>query len=152
MVCRSRTVRSPSPPVCGEVCARINSRKVYAGVALIMAAVSAGMAISPFTKTNYVVYSLVYAFVVGMSYTAFTGFVLDAIGKGAAATKYNVFASLSNTPITYMGLVLAWAQTKGGEKVMLFTDASAGVVGLIVLGIVAAALSPRRDPPTLANE
>lgn len=131
----------------GEVCARINSRKVYAGVALIMAAVSAGMAISPFTKTNYVVYSLVYAFVVGMSYTAFTGFVLDAIGKGAAATKYNVFASLSNTPITYMGLVLAWAQTKGGEKVMLFTDAGAGVVGLIVLGMAAAMLAPSKPPP-----
>ncbi|MFO0833634.1 MAG: MFS transporter [Phycisphaerales bacterium] len=130
----------------GEVCARINSRKVYAGVALLMAAISAGMAMSPFTKTNYVVYSLVYAFVVGMSYTAFTGFVLDAIGKGAAATKYNVFASLSNTPITYMGLVLAWAQTKGGEKAMLFTDAGAGVVGLIVLGLVAAVLTPRSTP------
>lgn len=134
----------------GEVCARINSRAVYAGVAVLMAAVSAGMAITPFTKASYVTYSLLYAFVVGMSYTAFTGFVLDAIGKGAAATKYNVFASLSNTPITYMGLVLAWAQTKGGEKAMLFTDAGAGVLGLIVLGIVTAALTrPRRDlsPP-----
>jgi hypothetical protein len=131
----------------GEVCARINSRKVYAGVALLMAAVSAGMAISPFTKANYVVYSLVYAFVVGMSYTAFTGFVLDAIGKGAAATKYNVFASLSNTPITYMGLVLAWAQTKGGEKIMLLTDAGAGVVGLMVLGLAAAMLAPTKTPP-----
>ncbi len=151
----------------GEVCARVNSRKVYAAVALIMAAVSAGMAVSPFTKTNYIVYTLAYAFVVGMSYTAFTGFVLDAIGKGAAATKYNVFASLSNTPITYMGLVLAWAQTKGtekavllkeagqaattstiGEKTMLFTDAGAGVVGLIILGIAAAALAPRRSSST----
>lgn len=138
--------------VAGEVCARINSRKVYAGVALLMAAVSAGMAMSPFTKTNYVVYSLVYAFVVGMSYTAFTGFVLDAIGKGAAATKYNVFASLSNTPITYMGLVLAWAQTKGGEKVMLFTDAGAGVVGLIVLGLVATIMAPRKPSTALPSQ
>lgn len=132
----------------GEVCARINSRKVYAGVALIMAAVSAGMALSPFTKPNYIAFSLIYAFVVGMSYTAFTGFVLDVIGKGAAATKYNVFASLSNTPITYMGLVLAWAQTRGGEKSMLFTDAGAGLVGLIVLGIAAAALAPRAGAST----
>ncbi len=123
----------------GEVSARINTRAVYAGVAVLMAAVSAGMAITPFTKASYIAYSLVYAFVVGMSYTAFTGFVLDAIGKGAAATKYNVFASLSNTPITYMGLVLAWTQTKGGEKAMLFTDAGAGVLGLVVLGIVTAA-------------
>lgn len=136
--------------VAGEVCARINSRKVYAAVALVMAGVSACMAISPFTKANYVTFSLIYAFVVGMSYTAFTGFVLDAIGKGAAATKYNVFASLSNTPIMYMGLVLAWVQTKGGEKAMLFTDAGAGVVGLIVLGLAAAVLAPSKAPPTSA--
>jgi hypothetical protein len=31
--------------------------------------------------------------------------IVDAIGLGAAATKYNVFASLSNMPIAYMTLV-----------------------------------------------
>lgn len=123
--------------VAGEICARLNARKVYALVGLLLAGVAAAMAISPFTQSAFISYSLLYAFVVGMSYTAFTAFVLDVIGKGAAATKYNAFASLSNTPITYMGLVLAWAQTNYGEKWMLFTDAGAGVVGVVLLSVFA---------------
>lgn len=128
----------------GELCARFNSRRVYGAVAMLMAVVSVAMALMPFTPVNFVAFTLIYAFVVGMSYTAFTGFVLDAIGKGAAATKYNSFASLSNAPIAYMGLVLAWAQTNWGEKGFLLTDAAAGVVGLLGLGMVASLLAPRR--------
>ncbi len=139
--------------VAGEICARFSSRKVYAVVALILAGVSVAMALAPFTRTNYITFNLIYVFVVGLSYTAFTGFVLDAIGKGAAATKYNAFASLSNAPITYMGLILAWAQTQWGEKGMLLTDAGAGVVGLIVLGVGALIIGPvtRCDPPGLCK-
>ena len=122
----------------------MNSKKVYAGVALLLAAVAVAMALAPQTRTNFIFFSLVYVFVVGLSYTAFTGFVLDTIGKGAAATKYNAFASLSNMPITYMGLVLAWAHTKWGEHGMLYTDAAAGVLGLLLLGVGAVLLSPKR--------
>jgi len=121
----------------GEICMRVSSKKFYAVVAVLLACVSVAMALSPFTRQNYVIFSLLYAFVVGLSYTAFTAFVLDVIGKGAAATKYNAFASLSNTPISYMGLVLAWAQEHWGERGMLFTDAGSNIVGLIVLGLVA---------------
>lgn len=124
--------------VAGEICARFSSKKVYAAVAVLLACVAVAMALSPFTRSYFVGFSLLYAFVVGLSYTAFTGFVLDVIGKGAAATKYNAFASLSNTPISYMGLVLAWAQEHWGERGMLFTDAGSNIVGLIILGLVAA--------------
>lgn len=132
--------------VAGEICARVNSRKVYAGVALLLAVVAVVMAMAPQTRTNFVVFSLVYVFVVSLSYTAFTGFVLDAIGKGAAATKYNAFASLSNMPITYMGLVLAWAETRWGERAMLCADAAVGVLGLCVLGLATALLRPPEQP------
>jgi len=128
--------------VAGELCARFSSRVVYAGVGALLAAVSVTMALLPFTRANFITLSLLYVFVVGLSYTAFTGFVLDAIGKGAAATKYNAFASLSNTPITYMGLVLAWAQTNWGEKGMLFTDAGAGLIGLALLGLGGLIIGP----------
>ena len=128
----------------GEICARFSSRRVYAAVGLLMAAVAAGMALAPFVPAMYVVFIMAYAFVTGLAYAAFTGFVLDAIGKGAAATKYNAFASLSNAPITYMGLVLAWAFTHWGAAGLLFTEAAAGVLGLIVFGAVAAAVYSRR--------
>lgn len=120
----------------GEVCARMSSRRAYAAFGLLMAAVAAGMALSPFVPSLYVAYILAYAFVTGLCYAAFTGFVLDAIGKGAAATKYNAFASLSNTPITYMGLVLAWAFTHWQARGMLLTEAGAGVLGVGVLVVV----------------
>lgn len=138
--------------VAGAICTRINSRTVYIIVALLMSLVATAMSLSPFTRTNYIAYSLVYVFVLGLSYTAFTGFVLDAIGKGAAATKYNAFASLSNAPITYMGLVLAWAQTKWGEHGMLYTEALAGVGGVMALSVLIAAVRPRGTPDVTFTE
>lgn len=136
--------------VAGEICSRISSRVVYAGVGVLLAGVAVAMALAPQTQANFVIFSLIYIFVVSMSYTAFTGFVLDTIGKGAAATKYNAFASLSNTPIMYMGLVLAWAHSLWGEHGMLYTDAAAGVLGLCVLGIGAFLLAPRSGAATAA--
>jgi MFS family permease len=127
----------------GWVCKRYNARWVYAVVALLMASNSVAMVLSPWTPVWFITYTLTLAFTLGMSYTAFTGFVLDTIGKGAAATKYNAFASLSNAPIAYMGLLLAWAQTNHQESGMLWIDAGTGVAGLVLLGIVALALRPR---------
>ena len=156
--------------VCGEICARYSSRRVYAVVGLLMALVAAGMAVAPLKPWSYVVFILAYAFTSGLAYAAFTGFVLDAIGKGAAATKYNAFASLSNAPIAYMGLVLAWVYAWKGwggllgvgtasstalasgpmnARGMLFTEAGAGVLGLVVLAGAVAAVRKMRDPAFL---
>lgn len=127
----------------GELCARFDSRKVYAGVGALMGAVALAMAASPLTAGFFVGWGLFYSFCVGLAYAAFTGFVLEVIGKSAAATKYNIFAALSNTPILYMGLVLAWASTKWGAVGMLRVEALAGVVGIALLGVAAALLRER---------
>ena len=128
----------------GELCARFSSKKVYAAVGLVMALVAVGMAVSPFVPWAYVFYTLAYALVTGLSYAAFTGFVLEAIGKGAAATKYNGFASLSNFPIMYMGLVLAWVFEHHRASGMLLAEAGFGVAGILVLVVVAAGLRVKR--------
>jgi MFS family permease len=143
----------------GELCARYSSRRVYAAVGLLMAGVAAAMAAAPFIPSMYVTFILAYALTTGLAYAAFTGFVLDAIGRGAAATKYNGFASISNLPITYMGIVLAEAFTRRGAKGMLLTEAAAGVLGILVLGVVASVLrtplsrrsssGPSAPPPPL---
>ena len=49
------------------------------------------MAVWPPTVAAYVYLSLVYAFVLGLAYSAFTAFVLYTMGHGSGATKYNVF-------------------------------------------------------------
>ena len=131
----------------GALCLRYSSRRVYAAVGLLMAGVALAMAFTPFVPASFVVYNLAYAFVTGLAYAAFTGFVLDAIGKGAAATKYSAFASISNAPITYMGLILAAVETRRGPQWMLAAEAVAGIVGLVVvLGL--ASLLPRREAAT----
>jgi len=109
-----------------------------------MASVTAAMAVAPANPATYMIFSLAYALVTGFSYAAFSGFVFDAIGAGNAATKYNGFASLSNTPIWYMGLLLAAAEIRLGPKNMLLTESACGVLG--ILGFAAALLLWRPQP------
>jgi MFS family permease len=116
----------------GYICTKLNARVSYALFGGLMAGVTALMAVSPMNVTMYVTYLVAYAFVTGLCYAAFSAFVLDAIGAGHAATKYNGFASLSNAPIWYTGLVLASAETRMGAKGMLFTESLMGVAGIAV--------------------
>ena len=121
----------------GYGCNRWGARACYIGYGLVMAAVAVAMAYLPASLPVYVGGSLAYSFTTGLTYAAFTGFVLDAIGAGNAATKYNGFASLSNTPIWYMGLVLAAVDTRFGHKNMLVVEAACAVVGVIVFAAAA---------------
>ena len=123
----------------GYGCARLGARTSYAVFGGIMAAVAAAMAFLPATPLVYFAGNLAYSFVTGLCYAAFTGFVLDAIGAGVAATKYNGFASLSNTPIWYMGLFLAAVQTSLGSRDMLLGESACGVLGILVFALVARA-------------
>jgi MFS transporter, PAT family, beta-lactamase induction signal transducer AmpG len=116
----------------GYLCQRLHPRIAYSGIGLALAAVAVLMGVCPSTVSMYVVWSLVYAFAVGLAYAAFTALVLASIGKGSAATKYNVFASLANFPLWWLGLLLGVAADKWGARAMLLTEATFGVAGVIV--------------------
>lgn len=129
----------------GQLCSYARARTVYAAVGAVMAAVALAMAFGPTTRATFIVGGLAYMFTTGLAYASWTGFILETIGKSGAATKYNIFASLSNTPITYMGLVLGAVVSgevlagvqlpKLGAVGMLQVEAATGFVGiLIVLG------------------
>ena len=107
------------------------------------------MALAPRTEAMYVVFTLIYALITGLTYAGFTAFVLEAIGMGAAATKYNVMASLSNTPIYVMTQVDGWAHTHWGPGGMLYAEAIGGAIGLAVF-IAVTALLPRRESTATA--
>ena len=51
------------------------------------------------TQVMFVVFTSLYAFVLGLCYAAFGAVTLETIGTGAAATKYNIIAGISNIPI-----------------------------------------------------
>jgi PAT family beta-lactamase induction signal transducer AmpG len=117
----------------GWLCSRWRSRDVYAGIALALAIVAFAMAFVPHSPLTFTVGNLTYAFVTGMAFAAYTGFVLEAIGKGAAATKYNGFAAMANTPIWYMGIALGWTVDMHGPTAMLVLEGAAAILGLFAL-------------------
>jgi PAT family beta-lactamase induction signal transducer AmpG len=125
---------------------RMDRKTAYALYGLLMALSTVAMALAPRTETMYVVFTLIYAFIQGLTYAGFTAVVLETIGLGAAATKYNLYASLSNMPIAYMTLVDGWAHTRWGAAGLLNVEAAFGVVGIVVFIAVAVAL-PRQALP-----
>jgi len=123
---------------------RIDRKSSYALYGLLMVIGAVAMAFAPRTEAMYIVFTLIYAFIQGLTYAAFTAVVLETIGLGAAATKYNVFASLSNMPIAYMTVVNGWAHSRWGATGMLLTEAAIGIVGIVVFVAVAMALPQRQ--------
>jgi PAT family beta-lactamase induction signal transducer AmpG len=124
---------------------RIDRKLSYALYGLLQALCAVAMALAPRTNLMYVVFTLVYALITGLTYAGFSAVVLEAIGRGAAATKYNVFASLSNIPIAYMTVFEGWARTRWNEGAMLDTEAAIGIAALLLFGAVAAASARRRQ-------
>lgn len=116
----------------GWLCHRLRPQTAYALIGVGLALIAAGMALSPATVTMYVVWNVVYAFGVGLSYAAFSAVVLSAMGAGSGATKYNVYASLANFPIWWLGLVLGVAGQRWGPRRMLLVEAGFGVLGVAI--------------------
>jgi MFS transporter, PAT family, beta-lactamase induction signal transducer AmpG len=114
------------------------------GYGVLQAACAVAMALAPRTQSAYIVLTLVYALISGLTYAGFTAFVLEAMGTGAAASKYSLFASLSNMPIWYMTSIEGWAHGRWGAGGMLYTEAAFALLGMLVFMAVTSAL-PRRE-------
>jgi len=122
---------------------RMDRKTAYLLYGLLMAMCTVAMALAPRTEAMYVVFTLSYAFIQGLTYAGFTAVVLETIGLGAAATKFNVYASLSNMPIAYMTLIDGGAHTRWGAAGLLNVEAAIGVLGMVVFLGMSLAL-PRR--------
>jgi len=120
----------------GFICDRMHRKKAYALFGVMQAGCATAMAVAPHTPMSYIVFTMVYAFITGFTYAGFTAVVLEAMGLGAAATKYNLYASLSNFPIMYMTSIDGWAHGRFGPSGMLFTEALIGMTGLGVFLMV----------------
>ncbi len=120
----------------GWFCDRMSPLKAYSFFGVALAVIAVIMGLAPATITMYIVWNMIYALGVGLSYAAFTAMALVAIDKGAAATGYNVFASASNFPIWWLGLLLGWVADHHGPRNMLFTEAALGLLGVAIFTVV----------------
>lgn len=123
----------------GYGCDRMDRKSAYALFGFLLALCAALMAVAPHTRTMYYAFVLAYGFIGGLCYAAFTAVTLEAIGTGAVATKYSIFASLSNTPIAYMGLLNGHFYDTAGSNAGLYCDAAMGIVGIAFFLLVAMA-------------
>ena len=114
----------------GWLCDLMDRKTAYAIFGIVLAVVAVAMAIAPRTQMIFIVFTSVYAFVLGFSYAAFGAVVLETIGTGAAATKYNILAGISNAPIAYQTMIDGWAQTRWGSGGMLYVEALCGVAAV----------------------
>jgi len=129
----------------GWISDRMHRRTAYAAYGILQALCAIAMGLAARTETNYIVFTMLYAFITGLTYVGFTAFVLEAMGLGAAATKYSIFASLSNTPIYYMTRVDGWAFGKWGAGGMLYAEAVAGGIGLLLFGLTLLLVPKQRN-------
>ncbi|MEO6833123.1 MAG: MFS transporter, partial [Chitinophagaceae bacterium] len=120
----------------GWLCDRMNRRSAYLLFGLLAAACAVWMAYAPKTELMFILGTSIYAFTTGLCYAGFTAFTLEAIGKGAAATKYNIFAALSNAPIYFMTYIVGDAYAKHGAKRMLDIEAVYAVGAILVFLII----------------
>lgn len=111
----------------GYVCDRMDRKASYVLFGLASAASAVAMALGPRTPMAFMIFASVYGMILGACYAAFSGLTLEAIGQGAAGTKYNLLASVSNVPIMMMPLVDAWAQKRWGSGGMLHVEALCAV-------------------------
>jgi hypothetical protein len=120
----------------GYLCDRIDRKLGYLLFGLGTAAAAAAMAVGPRTAVAFIVFATIYNLIVGFVYGGFSAVALEAIGKGAAATKYNVLASLSNIPILVMTALDGWAQARWGSGGMLIFVAALGVAGAAAFALI----------------
>ncbi len=128
----SGLVSIPGCIVGGYIADKIDKKRAYSLFGIVLSLVAVGMALAPRTGMTFLVFACIYNFIVGFCYGAYSAVTLEAIGHGAAATKFNLISSISNVPILVVTLVDGWAETKFGITGMLWAEAAMGVTGVVI--------------------
>ncbi len=113
----------------GYICDRLDRKWSYALFGVMQAGCAAAMGFAPHSEQMFIFFTLLYAVVTGLTYAAYSAVALEVVGGGAAATKYNLIASMANAPILYMTEVDGHAHTWFGASGMLYSEALFGVLG-----------------------
>lgn len=128
----------------GWVCDIMNRKMAYLLIGLLQAASAVGMAFFPHTQLMYVIWTLIYSVTAGLAYAAYNAFTLEAIGTGAAATKFELYASISNAPIYMMTAVAGIAYGKWGANGMLNTEAVFAVLAVGLFALIWSAIKSKK--------
>jgi MFS family permease len=132
----------------GYVCDLMDRRTAYCLMGCLVAPVLIATALAPRTPLVWVTAFLAYGAVIAACYAAYSAVVLEVIGRGAAATKYNFMSSVANVPVTVMPLVDGFLHDRAGANAMFFGESTLSVVAALFFGLLV--LSTRRWRPVPA--
>jgi MFS family permease len=122
----------------------IDRRGAYVLFGVVQGVCVLAMAIAPHTPAMFAVFALTYQVIGGMAFGAYAAVALEAIGAGAAATKFNLLASVANAPLLYCALIEGWVAKRYGASAMLASEAVMAVAGALLFAAFAALTRPRR--------
>jgi MFS family permease len=134
--------------VAGYVFDLMDRRAAYCLFGCLVAPVLIATAFAPRSPLVWVASGLVYGAIIAACFTAYSAVVLEVIGKGAAATKFNFMSSVSNVPITIMPLVEGALHDRAGVNAMLFGESALSIASAALFGLLV--LATRRWRPALA--
>lgn len=132
----------------GYVCDKLDNKMAYALFGIGAGIVAVLMGWAPRSPTVFVVGTLAYALAIGMGYAAYNAIVLEAIGKGSAATKFNLLAAISNIPIAAMTEFDGWLHDKSGTMAMLYGELWLPAVTIAAFGLFVVATRSRKKVAT----
>jgi hypothetical protein len=128
----------------GYLCDVMNRWLAYCLFGSLIAVLLVATAFLPRTPEVWMASSLTYNALVAACYSAYSAVVLEVIGRGAAATKFNLMASVSNVPITIMPLVDGTLHDRHGTNAMFYGEAVLSVAAALLFGLLVLAWRPRR--------
>lgn len=128
----------------GYVCDKMDNKMAYALFGIGAGIVAVLMGWAPRSPTTFAVGTLAYALAIGMGYAAYNAIVLEAIGKGSAATKFNLLAAMANVPIAAMTEFDGWLHDKGGTMAMLYGELALPAVAIAAFALFVIATRPRK--------
>jgi PAT family beta-lactamase induction signal transducer AmpG len=129
---------------------QMNRRFAYLSYGVLLGLCGLAMALYAHSEAAYAGFTLAYAVLSGMCFAGFSAVTLETIGAGAAATKYNLYASLSNVPIMYMTALEGRVNDRWGTNAFLYFEGIMTVVSVVVFA-TATLLTARRTAPLAAG-
>jgi MFS family permease len=132
----------------GWICDKVNRQKAFVWFSLLQGLVCVAMAFCAHTPLMYIIWTLTYALVNGFVNGAYAAFTLEATGRGAAASKFEIYASTSYLPLYFMFWISGLAYSKYGAFGMLNTEAMVALLAAGLFVAVFVAVNRRRYSST----